>query len=187
MNLAVLWRGAFLDASRHWNSRGGGHQPPLGYDVVQPAPGVPLALLASPDAAWPQAVEGYVWQGYRLNAQRQPVFAYTWNGLRIREHYETEGQGTRPDGRLRRVLELEAEPPAGTVLRLAIGRLESAADGRFLVEAGKAQVPERQFENRLWIHAPGAQVQGNELRLPVAGRRITIEYAWTDGPAPARP
>lgn len=180
MNLAVLWRGAFLDASRHWNSRGGGHQPPLGYDVVQPAPGVPLARLATPDAAWPEAVEGYVWQGYRLDARRQPVLTYTWNGLRIREHYETEGQGTRPDGRLRRVLELDAEAPAGTVLRLAVGRLEAAADGRFLVEAGKAQVPERQFENRLWIRAPGAQVQGNELRLPVAGRRITIEYAWTN-------
>ncbi len=180
MNLAVLWRGAFLDASRHWNSRGGGHQPPLGYDAVQPAPGVPLAHLATPAAAWPDSVEGYVWQGYRLDGRRQPILTYTWNGLRIREHYETEGQGTRPEGRLRRVLELEAEAPAGTVLRLAVGRLEAAADGRFLVEAGKTQVPERQFENRLWIRAPGAQVQGNELRLPVTGRRITIEYAWTN-------
>lgn len=180
MNLAVLWRGAFIDASRHWNSRGGGHQPPLGYDAVQPAPGVPLARLEAPAAAWPDSSQGYIWQGYRLDAGRRPVIRYTWNGLRIREHYETEGLGTQPGGRLRRVLELDGEPPAGTMLRLAVGRLEAADDGRFLVDAGKAQVPERLFENRLWIRAPGARVQGSELRLPVVSRRITIEYAWTN-------
>lgn len=187
MNLAVLWRGAFLDAARHWNSRGGGHQSPMGYDVVQPAPGVPLARLDAPAAAWPESTTGYVWKGYRLDARRQPVFAYHWNGLQVREHYETEGQGTQPGGKLRRVLELDAEPAAGTLLRLAVGRIKAGDDGLFLVEAGKAQVPERQFENRLWIRAPGAQVQGNELRLPVATRRVTVEYAWTDESAPARP
>jgi plastocyanin len=180
MNLAVLWRGAFIDASRHWNGRGGGHQSPLGYDAVQPAPGVPLARLATPDSAWPDSAEGYVWRGYRLDERRHPVLAYSWNGLLIREHYETQGQGTQPTGRLLRVLEFDAKPPAGTMLRVAVGRLEAAEDGRFLVEASKEQVPERQFENRLWIRVSGARVRGNELLLPVAGRRITIEYSWTN-------
>ncbi|MDQ3625209.1 MAG: PA14 domain-containing protein, partial [Verrucomicrobiota bacterium] len=76
MNLALLWRGAFMDAARHWKSRGAGRQPPLGYDLVRPVPEStpPFAVLAAAEGEWPRLdsarrAEGYAWKGYALDAQ----------------------------------------------------------------------------------------------------------------------
>ena len=96
MNLQLVWRGAFIDAARHWNSRGGGAQPPLGYDVFQPVGNLapPLAVLAKPDAPWPsydkeQRFTGFEWKGYTLDAKRAPIFRYTWQGAEIEETFTT--------------------------------------------------------------------------------------------------
>lgn len=176
MNLALFWRGAFIDAARHWNSRGGGHQPPMGYDVVQPAFGPPLARLASEDAPWPATearATGYVWKGYRLDDRRHPVFEYEWNGLRARDRYEAAS------GKLRRVLTLEGAVPAGVYLRLAAGKVMAREDGAFLVENGRLALGKLSFENRCLIHAPGARVAGENLLLPVtAAGEIEVVYSW---------
>ena len=34
MRLAMIWRGSFMDASRHWTGRGQGFEPPLGDDII---------------------------------------------------------------------------------------------------------------------------------------------------------
>ncbi|TDU73135.1 azurin [Prosthecobacter fusiformis] len=174
MNLALLWRGAFMDASKHWNSRGGGYQPPLGYDVLSPAFGQPLAVLASPDAPWPALQErasGYAWKGYRLDTQRHPTFMYEWNGLKVEDH------STAAKDQLQRTLKLTGSIPANTYLRLATGKIE-AKDDRFLVDAGKLDLAGRGFENKLQITAPGARIIGENLLLPVTGNAITITYSW---------
>ena len=98
MNLALVWRGAFIDAARHWNSRGGGHQPPLGYDVIQPLPEgtLPFALVAPGAREWPKRDDwkkvakggragDYQWRGYELDSKRNPTFHYEWRGVKVAE------------------------------------------------------------------------------------------------------
>lgn len=174
MNLALIWRGAFIDASRHWNSRGGGHQPPMGYDAVSPGLAQPFAVLASAEAPWPAAQErapGYAWKGYRLDARRIPTFQYEWNGLKVEDRCEVA------EGRLLRRLKLHGQPPAGTYLRLAAGRI-TPRDGGFVVEAGRLDLGGRLFDNRFHIQAAGAQIAGDLLLLPVTATDITVTYGW---------
>lgn len=113
MNLSLIWRGAFIDAARHWNSRGGGYQPPLGYDVIQPAGEVTpaLAVLANRDAAWPayqpdQRYDGFRWKGYSLDSERIPTFRYEWNGCLIEDRFVPQGSATTGHGTLARFVRL---------------------------------------------------------------------------------
>ena len=174
MNLALIWRGAFMDASKHWNSRGGGHEPPLGYDVLSPAQGQPFAILATPETAWPEKQErapGYSWKGYRLDASRHPTFLYEWNGLKVAD------RSTAEPNQLKRTLKLDGKVPTNTWLRLASGKIESK-DGSFLIDAGKLNFEGRAFENKLRITAAGARIVGENLLLPVTGPEVTITYSW---------
>lgn len=174
MNLALIWRGAFMDASKHWNSRGGGYQPPLGYDVLSPAMGQPFAILPTPDSPWPATQDrapGYAWKGYRLDAQRYPTFMYEWNGLKV------EDRCVAGQGQLVRKIALKGSVPKNTFLRLATGKIE-VVDGIFWVDAGKLSLEGRSFENKLRITAPGARFVGENILLPVAGNELTVTYAW---------
>ncbi|HJT36407.1 MAG TPA: family 16 glycoside hydrolase [Pirellulales bacterium] len=77
--LALAWHGRFIDASRHWTGRGDGFQRPLGDHVVRVEQTAPLAVLDSPDAAWPTQPpkeRGYHFRGYRLDAEGRPTFSY---------------------------------------------------------------------------------------------------------------
>ncbi len=107
MNLALVWRGAFIDAARHWKDRGGGPQGPLGYDVFQPVDGltVPFAESGGGEAAWPKVKsaerpEDYHWKGYRLDARRFPTFLYEWKGVKVSDRYDVEGNAVTGNGRL---------------------------------------------------------------------------------------
>lgn len=185
MNLALFWRGAFMDASRHWNSRGGGHEPPLGYDVISPVFGTPLAVLDSPEAAWPALEErasGYAWKGYRFDEQRRPVFRYEWKGQEIEDRYEVRGDGFHPEkGRpeLIRKLVLKKAAPTSTYLCLAKGKIQPAGDS-FLVEADRLDLEGRKFENRFRISAAGARVVGDRLLVPVTGTEVKAVYSWPE-------
>lgn len=174
MNLALVWRGAFMDASKHWNSRGGGYQPPLGYDVLSPAEGEPFAVLPSVESPWPVKQErapGYAWKGYRLDAKRYPTFLYEWSGVKVEDRCEAE------PNKLIRKIKLGSAVPTGTFLRLAKGKIE-AKDGGFQVTAGKLNLEGRGFENKFLIHAADALIAGENLLLPVKGNEITITYSW---------
>jgi plastocyanin len=175
MNLALVWRGAFIDASMHWNSRGGGYQTPLGYDAVQPAYGQPFAVLSAPDAVWPTVQEraaGYVWRGYRLDEKRHPVFQYEWNGVKVEERYEVAV------GKLKRVLTLAGAVPEGTFLRLGAGKV-TAQEGGFVVAGPTLNLGKLAYENRCVIRAKGAVVAGESLVVPVTGAGvIEVGYSW---------
>ncbi len=188
MNLALLWRGAFIDAARHWNGRGGGAQSPLGYDVVRPAGGVgiPLAILDKPETGWPafdarkdQLADGFVFKGYELDpSTRAPTFRYTWQGLQISDRFVPEGLGTAPEGRLHRLIEFKGTVPAHTWLRLAEGTIASEKDGTFMIDAGRATMDGREFPNRIRIAAAGATASGKNLLLPVHAGEVRITYSW---------
>lgn len=79
MCLALVWHGRFIDAGMHWNGRGSGSQSPLGDHVIKIESTVPLALLDSRDAAWPEKPpreSGYAFRGYNLDSKQRPAFRY---------------------------------------------------------------------------------------------------------------
>lgn len=89
MRLAMIWHGAFIDASRHWTGRGAGFEAPLGDHLIALAPHQPLAKLASSNDPWPTGLareNGYRFLGYYLDAKQRPVFRYSFAGLTIEDH-----------------------------------------------------------------------------------------------------
>ncbi len=186
MNLAILWRGAFIDAARHWIGRGGGAQPPLGYDVLRPISeaSLPFAIFSTPSADWPKVdpktrADGYQFKGYRLDAKRQPTFNYEWNGLRVSDRFDTEGSGLTAEGKLIRTLTIQGRTPENTWFRAAFGdKIEAAKDGSFIVEAGKLNMGGHEFDNRMKVTAPGAIVAGKNLVLPAKEGTLKVTYQW---------
>lgn len=86
MTLAQIWKGSFIDASKHWQGRGPGDQGPLGDEVVTLEETVPIAILQSADSVWPaqSAREmGYRFRGYHLDAAGRPTFQYSFAGIEI--------------------------------------------------------------------------------------------------------
>jgi hypothetical protein len=87
LRLALLWQGAFIDASRHWTGRGQGFQPPLGVNVLQLPEIAPLARLENGDAPWPAAPArdhgDYKFLGYRLDSKGQPTFRYRFQDVTV--------------------------------------------------------------------------------------------------------
>lgn len=185
MNLALVWRGAFMDAARHWNSRGAGHQPPLGYDVLQPTGEVTPAFATADGSAplsWPSynkeaRYEGYIWKGYTLDAGRNPTFRYEWKGVTVEDTFAASGTGTGPDAKLTRTLRLKGKIPASTFFRIATGKLTPREGGAFLVDGGKFNLDAHGFMNQFVIAAKDAEVKDGSLVVP-ADPEIVVTYAW---------
>jgi azurin len=182
-NLALVWRGAFIDAGKHWTSRGGGAQLPLGFDLFRPAGELspPLAILASTGDAWPtgdpkQKQEGFVWRGYTLDAQRYPTFLYEWQGVKVSERLAVQGEASA-GGKLTRTLRLTGPIPANAYFRVATGANLQPADGGFIVKDGPFVLEGRGYETAFWVSAEGAQVAGKNLLIP-ARNEIQITYSW---------
>ena len=176
MNLALVWRGAFMDASRHWNSRGGGHEKPLGYDVLQPTGEVTPAFFIAdkPEAEWPKwdktkRYEGFAWKGYSLDAKRFPTFRYTWQEAEIEESFSVEGNGNKPDGnaKLTRTIKITGTLPANAWYRIGSGYFE-AKDGVFTFKGPQ----------KYRITATNAQIAGANLVIPAKPGTLTITYQW---------
>ncbi|MCA9127213.1 MAG: DUF1080 domain-containing protein [Planctomycetales bacterium] len=86
MALAQVWKGPYIDASRHWIGRGQGAQSPLGDQVLQLESAAPVTILDSIDSDWPVETareRGYRFRGYRLSPQGRPTFRYSIGGLTI--------------------------------------------------------------------------------------------------------
>ena len=170
MNLAVAWRGAFIDAARHWRDRGGGHQPPLGYDAFRPAElSVPFAI----GSQWPVVVpseraEGYTWRGYKLDAKRVPTFEYEWQGVKVTDRFDASA------GKLTRTLKLSGRIPDGALFRVASAEKITSQGAAFLVEGGRFDVPS---DNKFLVAADGARLDGKNLILP-ARAEIVVTYSW---------
>jgi hypothetical protein len=181
LNVALLWRGAFMDAGKHWTDRGGGDQAPLGFDVVRPAGEVaaPFAILSAPTAPWPAPGKGraddFAWKGYELDAKRIPTFAYTWGTVKVTDRFEPAADAAT-SGKFERVLKLAGTIPANAFLRLGTGTVTQTPTG-FLVDAGKLDLKGRGYENQILISADGAQLAGGNLLVP-ARAEIRVSYTW---------
>lgn len=182
MRLALVWRGAFIDAGRHWTGRGQGWQPPLGDGVFTPDLAAAVEVLPDAIASWPQEPprsRGARFLGYALDAAGRPTFRWTLDGLAIEEKFEPVQVGK--DRFLRRTLRLRGRPAQGTaIFRAARGRLEQAGDGWWRVDglwklrlngAGAGEPVRHDAEGR------------TELRVPIVWQadgtaEIVEELAW---------
>ena len=90
LRTALVWRGGFIDARRHWSGRGEGWQPPLGEGIFTPDAAASVELLPNIDASWPTdpvRSRGGRFRGYSLDAAGQPIFIWSLGGLTVRESF----------------------------------------------------------------------------------------------------
>ena len=133
--IAMIWKGGFIDASRHRNGRGQGFQGPLGQAVLKMVEGAPFAVLETRESPWPGdsgKKAGYKMGGYRLDKKRQPTFFYSFNGINVEDFplpVESRGAVT-----FQRVLSVETGKDVDNLwFRAAAGQVEKQAGGAYLV------------------------------------------------------
>ena len=180
LRLALIWQGAFIDASKHWTGRGEGFQPPLGDNILTLPPGPSFATLADDAAEWPRqkAKElGDKFKGYHLSNGGKPVFQYDIGTTHVEDFLEGVSGGEAPT--LRRTLELSAEKASNDLYfrPVVAKKIEPLGDGWYSIDG----------EWKLRISADSKaiirEMNGKaELIVPVkldSGKaRIVEEYAW---------
>ena len=169
--VAMIWRGGFIDAKRHWTGRGQGYQPPGGKAYPVDPPGQMLAVLPETTAPWP--ADGFVdngksrlysgpdrqpgayrFGGYEFDNKYRPVFLWEWNGIRVADF-------TRPvDGKMKRTLRLTGQAPK---------------EGKLILRLGGT----REKGVRVRIDG-GVETANGEVRVPVdlSGGAATIEAGY---------
>jgi hypothetical protein len=176
MNLAMTWRGAFVDTRHHWLSRGGMQTHPFGYDVTRPTGerALPFAQLTSPDAKWPiiqkegERTPDYKWRGYTLDEKLHPTFHYTWKNLNVSDYFEVTKGATADDSKLIRITRIDGEIPADASFRAATGHnLVSTPEGFDMVID---RVP-------ISVSVQGGRIAWNGIVVP-AQKEIRVTYAW---------
>ena len=174
LRLALVWRGAFIDAGRHWSGRGQGWQPPLGDGVLTPDLATVIETLPDATAAWPKEPprsRGARFLGYTLDAQGRPAFRWSLGGITIEEKFAPALVGKARF--LRRTLRLSGRPGEGTtIFRGAVARLEDAGAGWWRVDGLW----------RLRVNGAGA---GEPVRHEADGRtELRFPIVWaSDGTA----
>ena len=174
LRLALVWRGAFIDAGRHWSGRGQCWQPPLGDGVLTPDLAAVIETLPDATAAWPKEPprsRGARFLGYTLDAQGRPAFRWSLGGITIEEKFAPALVGKARF--LRRTLRLSCRPGEGTtIFRGAVARLEDAGAGWWRVDGLW----------RLRVNGAGA---GEPVRHEADGRtELRFPIVWaSDGTA----
>jgi hypothetical protein len=94
LRLAMIWKGGFIDAARHWTDRGVGFEGPLGDDVLALGAGPSFAILATPNSAWPGSAKdkGQKFLGYTLTKDERPTFRYAVGDARIEDFPNPSGK-----------------------------------------------------------------------------------------------
>lgn len=176
LRLAMVWQGAFIDASRHWIDRGAGFQPPLGDNILKFPAGRSFARLESAQSAWPDQsprLDGFQFRGYRFDAQRRPEFLYEHGALRFRESYVPQVEGET--FALRRSLQATGGDLSGWYFR--------AATGTAIVESSPGTYEiDRAWRTRIELPADAANRpllravdKAQELLVPLQGKTAQID------------
>lgn len=172
-NLSSLWAGDFLDVKAHRVSRGAGAIKPAGFDVVRV--GHRSAFFRAAPSADP-TLERFV--GYRLTADKYPVFTYNTSGVQVEESFAVAGDVTHDNLILRRTLSIRAlgDPPKDLWFQIAehpslsLTPGGATIDGRLIValDGGAGELRDTSA-SREWI-----------ARVPINGDRatLTLTYRW---------
>ena len=180
LRLALIWQGAFIDASRHWSGRGEGFEPPAGDNVLQLANGVAFAHLDKADQAWPKLgareLGSYQFGGYRVSKDGRPTFFYIVHGVKIEDFPNAVAGAFSPS--IQRTLTLTAAEPVDKLYfrAAAAGKIVPLKDGWFQIGDLKMHI-----ESDAPAHVRASEGQA-ELIVPVRfkdGRaRIVQEFQW---------
>jgi mono/diheme cytochrome c family protein len=168
IRLALLWQGAFIDAGKHWTDRGEGYQTPLGDNILHLHAGVPFAILAKPEEAWPTTpakAQGYRFLGYRLTSDDRPTFLYSLGDVKV-EDFPNPVVGKEVS--LRRTLRLTATQAIDNLhFRAAVGtKIEALGDGWYRIDG-------------TWK----MKVEGGVIRQPPGKAELLVPVRFTDGKA----
>lgn len=182
MRLALIWHGAFLDASRHWNGRGVGFEAPLGDDVLALPSGPPLARLDSVNASWPDGSardNGFHFRGYRLDAHQRPVFQFSVESMNAEDSLLPALREGAKSPYLRRTVTLRGmDRDAVWYFRAAVAhKIESTSPGVYRID-GTWTLQVTSTEPAIVRDSQGRQ----ELLIPVRTGQLpaslTLEYQW---------
>lgn len=138
-SIGLIWHGAFIDASKHWNGRGQGRQSPMGDHVMEMVKGQPFAKLESADSPWPTVEPrkaGYRFKGYRLDENGRPAFQYQFGAVTVNDHCVPKTGGSSDEyASFERTISLTSQTAEMLHFRVAVGdSIESLGDGRFLID-----------------------------------------------------
>ena len=180
--VAIIWHGAFIDASKHWVGRGPGTQRPLGDHVMSLVRGVPLAVLDSGDSAWPAGSakeRGYRFRGYRLDKKRQPIFLYGSQAIRVEDYPQPVPADLDTGFKRKLTVTATGLPPENLWYRAAAGsQIEPLADGWFLLDK-MLKVRVQSGASKPVVRKHGERT---EILLPLVffGGKVMIvqEYVW---------
>ena len=142
LRLALVWKGGFIDAARHWTDRGVGAEGPLGDEVLGFPAGPGFAVLSKADAAWPKdnpRENGQKFLGYTLTKDERPTFRYAVNGAVIED---TPNPSGKDNPTLRRTIQVSADKAVdGLTFRAAVGnKIEPAGGGWFKVDGYRVRI-----------------------------------------------
>jgi azurin len=180
LRLALLWKGAFLDAGRHWTGRGAGDITPLGFAVVERPVGEELAVLGDASTSWPTPDDNgrarhAHFRGYRLDASGAPTFRYTVQGVEVEDAIRPAGRLAEATDALVRTISLHAAAPVdGLHFRLASGQpAEPGPDGSWRLGGTLTAT----------IEGGGSPVsRDGQVVMPITfenGRaRLVVTYRW---------
>jgi mono/diheme cytochrome c family protein len=181
MRLAMIWHGAFIDASRHWTGRGVGFEGPLGDHVLPLANGAPLATLPSLVDSWPANTPGeigYRFLGYRLDPAGNPTFRYRWGETTVEDTILPEPiEGQQFPG-LSRELKVSGSPPENAWFRAAVAKtIEPQGEGRYLIDGYWTLTVESTSEPTV---RPSGEAK--ELLIPLgagsSSQSVRLSYRW---------
>jgi cbb3-type cytochrome oxidase cytochrome c subunit len=165
MCLAMIWQGAFIDASRHWVDRGAGFQPPLGDNVVHLAAGPNFAILAKPGDPWTaknDGTTGLKFEGYRLTPDSRPTFLYRLGAIEIAD-FPNPATIDGQQGIRRKLMLNTTRPEARLWFRAAVGQKIEAAEKNWFVVDGNLRIRLESDAAPVVRQAGGRQ----ELLIPV--------------------
>ncbi|RIK83629.1 MAG: cytochrome c1 [Planctomycetota bacterium] len=182
LRLALIWKGRFLDASRHWQDRGAGNVAPLGDDVLRLVEGSPLAVLADREnTPWPKetgSAAGYRFHGYRLDADRRPAFRYDFGAIRV-EDLPSDEVGADGVVLARRLTLTAPGEPINIYFRAAVGdKIEKQTDGGYSVD-GRMTL---RFETTTAVEPLIRRLELSELLVPIpfdhGKANVVVRYVW---------
>ena len=180
IRLAKIWRGRFFDASGVASGRTDRFLSPLGSDTLDLPGGPAVAVLTSPNQAWPTADKasrdvGGKFLGYRLNNQGSPTFRYRLNGLEIEEYVEPVLEPGGPSMMRQFEVSGKLETDGSAWALLAEGsRIESQAS-TWVVD-GKVAIEILQGNSGAKVRQSG---EHSQLIVPVqSGSSIVAKIKW---------
>ncbi len=178
LRIALLWHGAFIDASKHWLGRGQGFQAPLGDNILKLPDGVSFAVLQDVEASWPSETAkemGYEFRGYRLDEARRPTFLYDIKGVRVEDTLVPDS--TDQFTSVTRSFKFTASSPVHNMwYRAAVGNTIEPADNGWYTIDGSWKV---HLDSDAKIRNSAGKV---ELLVPIqfenSKATLTQQYAW---------